>query len=99
MSITVSKEKIKTFEKLMTISQIAPIKERIRFFEKKHGCTFKVFEKKIKQEKENFEKWDDYIEWKAYVESLRNLESKLRKIEGAKDIRIARQKQGHQKMG
>jgi len=44
-----------------------------------------VFEKKVKQEKENFEKWDDYIEWKAYVESLKNLESKLRKIEGAKD--------------
>jgi len=47
-----------------------------------------VFEKKVKQEKENFEKWDDYIEWKAYVESLKNLESKLRKIEGAEDIRI-----------
>ena len=88
MSITVSKEEIKTFEKLTAISQIAPIKERIRFFEKKYWYTFKVFEKKVKQEKENFEKWDDYIEWKAYVESLKNLESKLRKIEGAKDIRI-----------
>jgi len=88
MSITVSKEEIKTFEKLSAISQIAPIKERIRFFEKKYGYTFKVFEKKVEQEKENFEKWDDYIEWKAYVESLKNLESKLRKIEGAKDIRI-----------
>jgi hypothetical protein len=84
----VSKEEIKTFEKLTAISQIAPIKERIRLFEKKYGYTFKVFEKKVKQEKENFEKWDDYIEWKAYIESLKNLESKLRKIEGAKDIRI-----------
>ena len=36
MSITVSKEEIKTFEKLTAISQIAPIKERIRFFEKKY---------------------------------------------------------------
>ena len=88
MFITVSKERIKTFEKLMTISQIAPIKEKIRFFEGKYGCAFKAFEREIKEEEENFEKWDDYIEWKAYVESLRDLESKLRKIEGAKDIRI-----------
>ena len=88
MSITVSKEEVKTFEKLMTISQIAPIKERITFFEKKYGCPFKVFEEKIKQEEENFEKWDEYLEWKAYIESLKDLESKLRKIESAKDIRI-----------
>ncbi|MCD6257687.1 hypothetical protein J7J45_06455 [Candidatus Aerophobetes bacterium] len=88
MSITVSKEEVKTFEKLMTISQIAPIKERITFFEKKYGCPFKVFEEKIKQEEENFERWDEYLEWKAYVESLKDLESKLRKIESAKDIRI-----------
>ena len=88
MSITVSKEEIKTFEKLTTISQIVPIKEKIRFFEKKYGCAFKVFKEEIRQEEENFEKWDDCIEWKAYVESLKDLESKLRKIEGAKDIRI-----------
>jgi len=90
MSITVSKEEIKTFEKLTAISQIVPIKERIRFFEKKYGCTFEMFKKEIKQGEENFEKWDDYIEWKAYVESLKNLESKLRKIEGVKDFRITR---------
>jgi len=88
MSITVSREEVKTFEKLKAISQIAPIKERIRFFERKYKCIFEIFEDKIKQEEENFEKWDDYIEWKAYIESLKNLESNLRKIESAEDIRI-----------
>ena len=88
MSITVSREEVKTFEKLKAISQIAPIKERIRFFERKYKYIFEIFEDKIKQEEENFEKWDDYIEWKAYIESLKNLESNLRKIESAEDIRI-----------
>jgi hypothetical protein len=75
MSITVSKEEVKGFEKLKAISQIAPIKERIRFFESKYGCTLGEFKNKIKQEKEDFEKWDEYIEWKAYIKSLRDIEA------------------------
>ena len=75
MSITVSKEEVKGFEKLKAISQIAPIKERIRFFETKYGCTLGEFKNKIKQEKEDFEKWDEYIEWKAYIKSLRDIEA------------------------
>ena len=39
----------------------------------------------IKQEKEDFEKWDDYIEWNAYIESLRDLKSKIRDIEDAEE--------------
>ena len=39
MSIRVSKDEVRVFEKLKAISQIAPIKERIRFFEGKYGCT------------------------------------------------------------
>jgi hypothetical protein len=88
MSITISKDEVKGFEKLKTISRIAPIKERIRFFESKYGCALGEFKASIKREKEDFEKWDDYIEWKAYIESLKDLESKLKDIEDAKDIRI-----------
>ena len=88
MSITVSKEEIKGFEKLKAIAQIAPIRERIRFFESKYGCTPGEFKIKIKQEKEDFEKWDEYIEWKAYTKSLREIESKMRDREDAKDVRI-----------
>ena len=70
MSITVSKEEVKGFEKLKAISQIAPIKERIRLLESKYGCTLGEFKNKIKQEKEDFEKWDEYIEWKAYINKV-----------------------------
>ena len=43
---------------------------------------------RIRQEKEDFEKWDEYIEWKAYTKSLREMESKMRDREDAKDVRI-----------
>ena len=88
MSISVSKEEVIGFEKLKAISQIAPIKERIRFFESKYGCSHGEFKGRIKEEKEDFEMWDDYIEWKAYIESLKELESKMKDIEDAQDVRI-----------
>ncbi|NMX21159.1 hypothetical protein C5S30_01700 [ANME-1 cluster archaeon GoMg4] len=88
MSIRVSKDEVRVFEKLKAISQIAPIKERIRFFEGKYGCTLGEFETIIKREKEDFESWDDYIEWKAYAESLKDLESKMGDIAHAQDVRI-----------
>ena len=88
MSITVSKDEVIGFEKLKAISQIAPIKERIRFFESKYGCMFGEFKEKIRGEKEDFEKWDEYIEWKAYIESLKDLEWKMKDIEDAQDVRI-----------
>ena len=89
MGITVSSDEIKEYEKLKIISQLTPVKEKLRYFEKKYGCSFEEFERKLKEREENFEEWDDYIEWKAYTESLKDLEQKLREIKDAKDIRIA----------
>ena len=88
-SIVVSVDDIKAFEKLKLISQIAPVKERIRYFENKYKCDVEVFEKKLKELPEDFGRWDDFIEWKAYSDSLKDLGSKLRKIEDATNFRIA----------
>lgn len=63
------------FEKLKLLSEISPIKGRLRSFEREHGCDFKTFEEKVKEGKEDFGKWDDYIEWKAYWEILKELEN------------------------
>jgi hypothetical protein len=87
--IVVSMDDIKAFERLKLISQIAPVKERIKSFENKHRCNLDAFEGKIKQLPEDFERWDDFIEWKAYADSLKNLESRLKKIEDATNFRIA----------
>jgi hypothetical protein len=89
-SIVVSVEDIKTFEKLNLISQMAPVKERIRSFERKYGCNMAAFEDKLSQLPEDFEHWDDLIEWKAYTDNLKDLESKLKKIEDATNFRIVK---------
>ncbi|AIY89242.1 hypothetical protein [Geoglobus acetivorans] len=78
MGLTVSSDEIKEYERLKIISPLTPIKEKIKFFEKKYGCTFEEFERKLREKEENFEEWDDYIEWKAYTETLNAPEKKLR---------------------
>jgi hypothetical protein len=91
MSLVVSPEDVKSFERLKAISQIAPIKEKIRSFEKKYGYDFETFSAKIMHEDrpESFEEWDDLIEWRAYTESLSELEALIRRIDDATDIRVA----------
>ena len=50
---------------MILISQIAPVKERIKSFEMKHRCNLDAFEEILKHLPEDFERWDDFIEWKA----------------------------------
>jgi len=45
--------------------------ECIRLFEIKYGKTFEEFERELKSSPENFEAWDDYMEWKACVKALK----------------------------
>jgi hypothetical protein len=52
MIINVSKEEIKTLEKLNIISQMVPIKDKIKYFEQEYGCDFFAFEIEI-QKKES----------------------------------------------
>lgn len=93
-SLKVSKEEIKQYERLKderlkAISEMALVKEKLELLARKYHCTFLEFEKGTRgKEKEDFEVWDDYIEWKAYDKTLQELEAKLKKIESAQDIRI-----------
>ncbi|MCZ7382353.1 MAG: hypothetical protein O8C64_12390 [Candidatus Methanoperedens sp.] len=51
----------------MSLSKMTEFKSAMKELEKKYHTDFEDFQSKIKAaEKENFEKWDDYIEWKAY---------------------------------
>lgn len=50
--------------------EINAVKEKIRLFEKKYGKNFEEIELALKKEKEDFAKWDDYMEWKAYKKTF-----------------------------
>ncbi|NPA39166.1 MAG: hypothetical protein GXO57_01785 [Thermodesulfobacteria bacterium] len=67
---------LKDFEKLIKLYDLHIVKEKISLFEKKYGKTFFEFEKEVLA-KEDFEKWDDYLEWKAYIKSLKFYQTML----------------------
>jgi len=90
--VVISKRDVLAYERLRIISELAPIRERVKAFEKKYGMTLKEFERKLTDStdsEESFEAWDDYIEWKAYVRKLEELEKMLKEIEHAQRVRIA----------
>jgi hypothetical protein len=68
-------ESLKDLERLVKFYNLHIVKEKIALFEKKYGKTFSEFEKEVLSSKEDFEKWDDYLEWKAYVKTLEDLEA------------------------
>ena len=90
MDIIVSKEEIKDYERLKIISELSLVKQRVKLLEGKYMSTFSEFEAQINQDfKEDFTKWDDYIEWKAYNKKKALLTKKLDQIDNAQDIKIA----------
>jgi len=70
-------QRVIDFEKLIRLYDLHIIREKLLLFEKKYGKTFSEFEKEVLS-KEDFEKWDDYLEWKAYLKSLKELEDTLK---------------------
>lgn len=89
MDIIISKEEIKGYERLKIISELTLIKQRVKLLERKYESTFSDFEALLNQDsKEDFAKWDDYIEWKAYNKKQALLKEKLDKVDHAQDIKI-----------
>lgn len=88
MDIIISKDEIKEYEKLKIITQLTLIKEKIKLFENKYSCSLDEFKKKIEENEEIFEEWDDYIEWKANFKIFKDLEKKVSEIDNAKNIKV-----------
>jgi len=78
--ITISRNNITEWLLLDTYSERHIAKDKLQFFEKKHGTTFSKFENKMKKGKENFEHYDDYIEWKAFNRIMNSVEKKINDI-------------------
>lgn len=90
MELIITQDEVKGYLKLKTLSRLTQIKEKIRLFTQKYHLDFPQFEQLVMNSEEKFELWDDYIEWKAYEDFQRDLVTKLREIENARDIKIVR---------
>ena len=81
---TVNKKHISELLLMEAYADLHKVKDRIRIFERKHNSNFETFEKMIGSERENFENYDDYIEWKACLAQKKDLEQKIADIKSGK---------------
>ena len=87
-TIEVKKEEVINVLRLDLISEIQALKKSIELFEKKYGKSLKEFEKEVLEGEENFENWDDYIEWKAYACTYKDRMRDLKNLKDEKNIKI-----------
>ncbi len=72
--LTINKNKVAEWMLLSYLSEQKYFYDKLLFFEKKYKITFTKFEKEINDSSEElFEKWDDYIDWKAYTNFHQNI--------------------------
>ena len=65
--VTISKQQMAEWILLDYLAKTHSLKEKISVYVKKYNKNFEDFEKEVNTApKEDFEKWDDYIEWKAF---------------------------------
>ncbi|MCF8367370.1 MAG: hypothetical protein K9H16_16395 [Bacteroidales bacterium] len=80
--LIIEKSEVANWLLLSYKSEQKQVKDKLDLFERKYNQSFLIFEMNIRNaEKEDFEKWDDYIEWKAYQQSLSKLNQNIREIE------------------
>ncbi len=56
--------------------------EKCKLFHIKYNLDYEQFEKKIQDsERESFEEWDDYMEWKAFQHVITKLETERKELD------------------
>ena len=79
---TIHVDKIKDYRNYQLIYEMHNINDKINYFESKYSANFDDFEANVlNSAQENFDTWDDYMEWKAYKRSLSDLISEKEDIE------------------
>ena len=81
MAIAINREKLLNIYRAELLYELHKVSECIRLFEKKYEKSFKEFEEEIKSKPEDFEAWDDYMEWKACIKSAESLKEELKELE------------------
>ncbi len=79
--ITIQKQDVAQWVLAEYLATSHVVKEKLRLFERKYDQTWDEFSKDvIKGSQEDFDKWDDYIEWKAYRETSKDLAMKIEEV-------------------
>ncbi len=78
--VTISKNNVSEWLLLDSYYEKHTAIDKTTFFQRKYNSNFSEFEKRIKQNTENFIEYDDYIEWKAYQQLLSRIEERISDI-------------------
>jgi len=72
--VIINKHKAENYLLIDILYELNQVKDHIQLFENKYNSSFKTFEDHLQnQSEEDTEKWDDYIEWKAYEKTKEHL--------------------------
>jgi hypothetical protein len=74
---TISKTEVADLLRLEVLARLHEVEEKLALFARIHDQTFDAFEQTTLRGKEEFEQWDDYLEWKAYRQMQDELQQKL----------------------
>ena len=74
---TVSKSEVADLLRLDLMARLREAEEKEALYRRTHQQSFEAFEQTVQQGEEDFERWDDYVEWKAYRRVRQNLEQKI----------------------
>ena len=75
--VIIHKQNIVDMLLMETLAELHQVREKLRFFQEKYRQDFEKFSIEIEEEEENFEHFDDYMEWKAYTQLFGDLKQKI----------------------
>ena len=75
--VIVHKQNIADILLMEALGELHQVREKLRLFQQKYQQSFEEFSSRLEREEENFERFDDYIEWKAYMQLLHEIEQKI----------------------
>lgn len=85
--IIVSKEELVAFKKLDLLYKANLLKEQLEKLERKHDCSLEQFTTLVNDSDEDYQLWDDLIEWEACQSAFAEVSSLVERI-NAEDIEV-----------
>ncbi len=78
---TINSDTIKNIYYANILYQLHTVEDKLSFFESKYNTSLEKFDGNLKDSSEDFEKWDDYMEWKAFRKKSKDLSAQKKDIE------------------
>ena len=75
--VIVHKEGIIDMSLMEALSELHQVSEKLRFFQDKYKQDFENYSLDIEKKEEDFKRFDDYMEWKAYTQLFRDIQQKI----------------------